>query len=275
MSSTETTMSDGAYVTANGIDIYYQESGQGVSLILIHGGTVTHTMWDQHIPTFAKYFRVIAPDSRGHGRTKNTASSITYRMMADDTAEFIRALGLDKPLVCGYSDGGQIGLELAMNYPALAGAYLIGGATIEWAETYADFLREFGMEGPGNVNFEYLERDRPKRVERLRAAHDTFLGPDYWKTHMVQMSSLWWTPLNYVAEDLKKIQEPTLVMIWDRDDMTLPVDRAAEVYRMIPNAELAVVPGADHFFVWERPEVFTQVALDFLLRQRQRVQPNA
>ena len=97
---------------ANGINIYVEQSGSGEPLLLLHAGTLNLNSWENHIPIFAQHYTVIAPDSRGHGRTKNPLDTMSYRMLADDMAAFIRALGLDRPLICGYSDGGQIGLEM-------------------------------------------------------------------------------------------------------------------------------------------------------------------
>ena len=105
---------DGHYVEANGLKIYYEEYGSGEPLVLIHGGTVNSSMWETQVPVFAQHFRVITPDSRGHGRTDNPRGELSYRLMAEDAAAFIKALGLTKPLICGYSDGGQITLEIGM-----------------------------------------------------------------------------------------------------------------------------------------------------------------
>ena len=74
------------YVEANGLNMYYQDSGSGSPLVLIHGGIATSGMnWESSIPLFAKHFRVISFDSRGHGRTDNPSGEFNYRLMADDT----------------------------------------------------------------------------------------------------------------------------------------------------------------------------------------------
>ena len=109
----------GHYIEANVLDIYYEEYGSGVPLLLIHGDTLNHNMWEQHIPEFARHFRVIAPDSRAHGRTKNSGAILGYRLLADDSVALIQALGLVRPLMCGSSGGGQIALEMGMNYSGL------------------------------------------------------------------------------------------------------------------------------------------------------------
>jgi pimeloyl-ACP methyl ester carboxylesterase len=111
----------GAYIEANGLRVYYEVCGEGEPLLLIHGGTATSQSWTSHLPAFTEHFRVFAPDSRGHGRTDNPA---------DDVAALIKALGLQRPLVLGYSDGGQIALELGMRYPGLARALVLGGTQL-------------------------------------------------------------------------------------------------------------------------------------------------
>ena len=118
----------GSYVSANGLHVYYDEYGQGEPLILLHGGTLSSQMWQAQIPTFSAHFRVLIPDSRGHGRTDNPSGTFSYRLLADDFAAFVEAFGLHRPLIYGYSDGGQIALELGMRYPTLAQALVVCAA---------------------------------------------------------------------------------------------------------------------------------------------------
>ena len=120
----------GHHVQANGLEIYYEEYGGGEPLLLLHGGTLSSRSWQAHAPAFAQHFRVIAPDSRGHGRTRNPTDELSYRLMADDLAAFVQALGLNKPLLCGFSDGAQIAMEFGMHYPDLAKALVAGADTI-------------------------------------------------------------------------------------------------------------------------------------------------
>lgn len=118
-----TTIGEGRYVRANGTDIYYVEAGQGEPLLLLHGGLVSNgAAWDgspiayvSHLATFAPHFRVIAPDTRGHGRTSNPErGAISYAQLVDDVVALIDALGLERPLLCGFSDGGCVG---RLGYP--------------------------------------------------------------------------------------------------------------------------------------------------------------
>ena len=106
---------NGKYVKANGVNIYYEEYGSGEPLVLLHGGMGASNDFEHLIPAFSKQFRVITPDSREHGRTDNPSGNFSYRLMADDVAAFINALNLSQPSICGWSDGGQIALELGMH----------------------------------------------------------------------------------------------------------------------------------------------------------------
>jgi pimeloyl-ACP methyl ester carboxylesterase len=254
----------GQYVQANDLTIYYEEHGSGEPLILLHGGTVTSSMWQQQIPSFARHFRVIAPDSRGHGRTNNPTGKFSYRLMAADVAAFIQVLGLTRPLVCGYSDGGQIALEIGMRYPGLTAALVVGAAFYIFSETYTNGLKAMGFEGPGVVDIKHMQEVFPKVVEAWKIDHFRADDPDYWQTLLKQISTMWWAPLDYTAQDFQKITEPALILGGDRDG-TFELEQAVEMYRLIPNAELAILPNTTHMSAIDS-QLFTDVALDFLLR---------
>src|SRR6476660_1981525 len=132
---------DGHYIRANGLDIYYEEQGQGRPLLLIHGGVLTGDSWHPYLAAFAAHYHVITPDTRGHGRTANPTARMSYRLLADDMAALVLALDLQKPLICGYSDGGQVALEIGMRYPDLPHALVIGGAYGELTEASRMWVR--------------------------------------------------------------------------------------------------------------------------------------
>lgn len=251
------------YVQVNGLNMYYVESGSGRPLILLHGGTVANSMWDPFVPLLASHFRVIRPDSRAHGRTNNPLGELSYRLMADDTAALCQALDLQEPLIFGWSDGGQIALEIGMNYPELAQALVVGGVYYRLEGTDYSFFKSAGLEGPDKVNFTQFETTQAGWLEMLQATH---VGddPNYWRTLLQQVSALWWAPLDYSFEDLQKIVEPTLVVLGDRDGI-IPVQQAVDLYRMLPTAELAIIPNAVHRTTLN--PISLQLVLDFLLRQ--------
>lgn len=253
----------GHYVQANGLNVYYEEYGSGKPLILLHGGTVTSQMWQPFLSFFVPHFRVITPDSRAHGKTNNPSGELSYHLMADDVIAFIQALNLTEPLVFGYSDGGQIALEIGMRYPNIPAALVVGAAWYKFSETYINFLKRVGFEGLGMVNFEKIQSHAPEWVSVLKTEHTHTDDSDYWQTLLKQISIMWWTPLDYTADDFHKITAPTLVLIGDRDG-TIEIEQAVDMYQLIPNAELVVLPNTNHFSALN--EYSTKLVLDFLVR---------
>ena len=252
------------YVSANGTDIYYKEGGTGQSLILLHGGTDTHKFWDPFIPQFSKHFQVITPDSRGHGRTINMSDQLSYRLMADDLAVFIQELNLEKPLIFGYSDGGQIALDFGMRYPDLAAALVIGGAWYRFSSEYQNALKKAGFAGPGEVNYEIINKNSyPGWIDRMRAVHPN-PDPDYYQTLLRDISRMWWTPLNYQSEDFQRIILPTLILMAENDEM-IPLSEAREMAELIPNSKLEVIFGASHNDIVKDGSQVLDIVLKFLL----------
>lgn len=245
----------GNYADVNGMRMYYELSGNGPALILLHGGAGTCRMWDRYTPMLTQHFCTMMPDSRAHGRSDNPAGTLSYHTMADDIAELVRVLSLDRPLIVGYSDGGGIGLELAIRYPGVARAYVMGGVS----------YRSTGMGGTGDEGMAAIEQWLSSMVPGWREPHDLFHGPDYWKTLLKQLYALWNSPFEYGAAELGQIREPTLILLGDRDEVN-PLDQSVEMYRMIPNAELAIMPGAKHTSILPYSEVFASLLLDFLSR---------
>jgi pimeloyl-ACP methyl ester carboxylesterase len=252
-------------VKANGLNMYYEEHGEGEPLILLHGGTISQTSWSQHVPILQKRYHVITPDMRGHGKTDNPYQMFSYRAMADDINAFIDALNLHKPHICGFSDGGQVALELAMNYPNQLSTLMMTGVFSSFSESYLKDIKNSGFLGPGKVDTELTIANSSKwYIDMLRSAHAP--GPDYWKTLLYQLSFMWYTPLNYSDADLRRVVVPTLVMCGDRDE-PMPVEQAVEFYRMIPGSEMFVSPGCHHAYPLTRPEFFCEVITDFITRR--------
>jgi pimeloyl-ACP methyl ester carboxylesterase len=263
-------INQGRTVQVNGLNMYYEEYGNGRPLILLHGGTVSSNMWRPFLPTFVPHFRVITPDSRGHGRTNNPTGKLSYRLMADDVAAFIQACNLSKPLVFGYSDGGQIALEIGMRYPALTGALVVGAAWYKFSQIYIDTLKAAGFEIPGMVDIERILRESPEWVDEMKKDHIRTDDPDYWQTLLRQISAMWWTPLDYTIDDFKKIVEPALILLGDRDG-SIELEQAVAMYHFIPDAELVILPNATHFTACN--EISMNIVLDFLLRRSSRTEP--
>lgn len=255
----------GKYASANGIDVYYEEHGSGPPLLLLHGGMATAQAWEPHVKRLASHFRVLIPDGRGRGRTRNPTGQLSYRLLTDDTAAFIQALGLEQTFVCGWSDGGQVALELGMRYPGIARACVVAGAWKEMSAGYFRSLRAIGFEAPGVVNLEQMNQTIPGMVAMWRELH-AGQGADGWRELLLAISTLWLTPIVYTDADFARISTPTLILLGDRDEM-IPVEQAVAMLRLIPGAELAIVPAGDHSLVRSKAEAVVNIVLEFLLRR--------
>ncbi len=149
-------------------------------------------MWGEQVPALAQHYRVLVPDSRGQGRTNNPAGKLAYGQMADDVAGFIAALGLQRPLVMGYSDGAQIALELGLRHPGLARALVLGGVVTRPTQQYLDALEVMGFSKPGLIDVEQFERVHPEFFALIKTAHAHVYGPEYWRSFLPQIAKLWW-----------------------------------------------------------------------------------
>ncbi|MHA2358017.1 MAG: alpha/beta fold hydrolase, partial [Candidatus Heimdallarchaeaceae archaeon] len=226
------------------------------------------TNWSKQIDFFSKHFGVIAVDSRGHGRTNNPSEEFSYELMADDIAAFIQALNLERPFVCGWSDGGQIVLEIGINYPDLTKALVAGGVLSEITEHYSSAMKHWGIEGPGKVDFEKLRTVIPEFVDALPEMHSQVYGSDYWKKLLQDISNMWLNPASFPKKRIEQINTPFLVIAGDRDAAT-SIEENVKMYKQIPNAELAIIPNADHDAYESKTDLFNSLVLEFLIRHKE------
>jgi pimeloyl-ACP methyl ester carboxylesterase len=248
-------------VQANGLRMFYRECGVGAPLILLHSGTAAGDEWGSLIPFFGRYFHVLAPDCRGHGNTDNPEGRLSYRLMAEDTLAFSRAVDLERPVVCGWSDGGHIALEMGIRYHDSIQALVVGAAGHRVSEEALAEYRLIGFEGPGQVNFEKIEQEMPKAVEYWRETH----GGERWKPLLSQLTDMWFSPLEYEAEHVRGIEAPVLLVAGDRDH-TFFVEDAVDMYTHLCHGELVILPNADHALRETHTDLFGQVVLDYILR---------
>ena len=235
----------GRSVAVNGAALYCEEHGDGAPLILIHGGLSSGSDWHPVVAELADGFRVITPDSRGHGRSTNPSAELSYALIADDIAALIAALGLRRPVVGGWSDGGQVTLELAARHPGAAGALIVGAA-------YSDFnaggLRDahralLGADDTGVPDAAHLDAQLGDFAQDVKALHPG--GAERWPELVRQTATMWLGYEGLGPHELQAIQTPVLVLAGDRDEL-IPLDLSAALYRALPNAELAVCPSLSH-----------------------------
>lgn len=254
-------------VVIGDLEVHYLEEGRGQPLLLLHGGTATASSWGEAMPRMADRYRVFALDTRGHGKTSNPAQKLSYAQFADDVAGFIAALGLKRPLIVGYSDGGQTALEFGLRHPGKAGALVMGGTLSEPSEVYMEGLHGWGFPVPGEVDFERLAREFGPYFEQIKLAHTHHYGSDYWQPFLRQISELWLTLPRYSERQLASISVPTLVIMGDRDQLG-GIEDANRLYRHLGAGELAIIANVGHEAV-NKP-LFWDAVREFLARHDDR-----
>ncbi len=246
--------SERAYAQIGDLRMYYEIYGQGPPLVLLHGGGSTiRESWSQQIPYFAKTRRIIAPEQMGHGHTHDLDRPLSYVDMAEDTAQLLTQLGIRDADVIGWSDGGILGLILAARHPELVRRLVISGANIApcglTPEALADTSKPPADDPEGGPRHAHLPDD-PAEQHRMFAAKLN----DLWLNHPTE------TELS--VADLGKIQAPTLVVSADHD--VIQLDHTMLIYRIIPTAELLILPGSGHNTFGERTVWLNPIIADFL-----------
>jgi pimeloyl-ACP methyl ester carboxylesterase len=256
----------GNYTEVNGIRMHYDEIGKGTPLILIHGGVGNAKFnWASFYPIFSQHFRVIATDSRGHGKSDNPTKEFGYKLMSDDIAALIKELKLDRPFVAGYSDGGQIALEIGINYSKLIRGLIAGGVLAEMSETYTNCIHSWGVTSPGEFDVEMFRKAFPEFADLMSEMHAPVYGKEYWKELFVNISHMWLDPDGFPKDRVSEISVPSLVLHGDRDE-AIPLEDPLRIYRSIPNAELSIIPNADHMAASTNVDAVAPIMLEFLKR---------
>lgn len=271
---------DGKLIRANDIDIHYVEAGKGPPLVLLHGGVVsTNPSWKghpvsyaSHMGALAEHFRVIAPDTRGCGRTVHRGGATSFARLADDVVALIGALGLERAALCGFSEGGITATIVGLRNPEVVRA-IVNDAGYDMfnptSPTFAMMRRVFGgsptatvMDPEAIARFFGSSDEMRMTFERLKADQDAGQGPLHWKTYLSLAFERTTSSPGYTFEDLRKIAAPTLILAGDRDQFCT-VEEAAIAYRALPRGELCVLPNLGHVITASK----IQATIEFLRRR--------
>jgi pimeloyl-ACP methyl ester carboxylesterase len=256
----------GGLVESNGAELFYEEHGAGPPLVLIHGAFCASAAWNPVLPQLDG-LRVITPDSRGHGRSSNPGGTLSYAQLADDVAALIEALGLERPVVGGYSDGGQVTLEFGARHPGVARGLVIGAALPD-LDPIRESLKAFlGADDTGTPDVAAVDATFGDSAETLRSWHPG--GEEQWRRLVVQTAPMWLDYEGLAPDALAAIEAPALVLAGDRDDELAPLDAVVALYRALPNGELAICPMAGHVtpVTRARAGIFGALVRDFVARQ--------
>lgn len=233
----------------NGIEMHYAVYGSGDPVLLIHGGLGHADIWGFQVPELAKTHKVIVADSRGHGRSTRDAEPYGYDLMASDYVALLDFLKVDKTALVGWSDGGIIGLAIAMKQPERLTKLFAHAAnvTVDGVDPAVANNKTFGA---------YIERMGKDyaRMSKTPAEYNAFVE---------QISKMWASQPSWTKEQLAAIKVPTAIVLGDRDEA---ITRAHTDYMAsaIPGAKLVILKDASHFAMLQDPAGYTKAVLDFI-----------
>jgi pimeloyl-ACP methyl ester carboxylesterase len=236
----------GQYADINGIQLYYETYGGGPPVLVLHGGTGSLEDMRYQIAALASHRFVLAPDSRGHGRSSDADAPLSYGVMADDMLKLLDQLKIDRVDVVGWSDGGIIGLDLAIHHPervrrlvAIGANYDVNGLT--HPPVFA------GVPPRPSWSYSHYAPD-----------------PGHWPVLYQKVITMWQTQPHYSMDELGRIKAPTLIIAGEFDEIKREhTDRLAQA---IPGAQEVIVAGATHFVVVQKPRIINAQMLRFLDR---------
>lgn len=230
----------GHWAEVNGHRMYYETSGSGRPLLLLHGGgNSIHSSFAKQLDVFAKTRAIIAPEQIGHGHTPDAAGPLTYARMADDTATLLVQLKLKDVDVIGWSDGGIVALILGVRHPELVRRVVVSGANFAPEGYFPDDVRQMRAKDVPSPT---------KITEKLNHLWATSPTSD---------------ELN--PELLSGLHRRVLVMAGDHDLILL--DHTIALYRALPDARLCILPGTTHSTLIQRPEWVNAIVASFLEEQ--------
>jgi len=272
MTATDTTSEteeSGAYEDINGLHIYYEIHGEGRPLVLLHGGLGSGSMFAPVMPLYAANHRVVTVDLQGHGRTADVDRPIDVRLMADDIAELIRRLGLEKPDVMGYSLGGGVATFVAAKYPELVRRAVVVSANVRRDAIPPEMLAQQAQVGAAAV--ESL-KDTPMYQGYIAVAP----RPQDFGRLLDKIGASMAQPFDY-GDVVRGLQVPTLIACGDAD--MAPPRHYVEVFALLDGGlrdggwmgegrpkgghALAVIPNATHYDVFMSP-LLAAAALQFI-----------
>lgn len=247
----------GKYIPIDDVNLYYELYGQGQPIILLHGNGSSIGAFSNQIPALSSKYKVYAIDSRAQGRSSDSTKDLSYKLMADDVANFIKTLGLSNVNIVGWSDGGNIGIELAFAYPELVNKVVTIGANYNHENFLAEVDRfEMEKNDPLIVSTSNWVKQNQTSLERLSS------NPAKLPLIRKKLAILMEKYPNFTPDSLKKIQTPFLVIAADHDIIT--IDHTVSLYKHLPNAYLFIVPNASHLSLAEFPNLINSEILRFL-----------
>ena len=253
----------GDRVEVNGMQMYYEVSGEGDPLIVLHGAYMNILSMGEIIPKLAETHRVYALELQGHGRTTDIERPITYPDLADDVAAFMDAVGLDKADVFGYSMGAVTGLQFAIRHSEKVNKLIAASVAYDfegWQPAFRDFIPQMSVEMIVGMPF----------AEEYRKLAP---NPDGFPALVEKLIALEKEPMAW-EDDVEALKTPVLIITGDADVATL--EHSVAMFRLLgggvmgdmgqplPASRLAVMPATSHTAIITQPDLLHAFIEPFL-----------
>lgn len=266
------------------IELYYEDHGSGDPLLLIMGLGADANGWMFQTPELAKHYRTVVFDNRGVGRSDKPAGPYTTAQMADDAAQLLDRLDIERAHVCGISMGGMISQEFALRHPKRLRSLVLGctyakpDAGVLQNQTLSASRLGGAIDAEGNIDIDLSQLDPMMFFQTLLPL--TF-NQSFIETDLARVMQLFACALEHgfdlnailaqvqatarhdTTTRLSEIKAPTLVITGDAD-LLIPSSNSDYLAEKIPAARLVKIPGGSHAFNIETPDVFNRTVLDFL-----------
>ncbi len=257
-------------IKANGISMNYESKGKGENLVLIHGAGDNLNMWYHQVPVFSKSYRVIAYDVRGSGKTESPEGEYSISLFAEDVYQLMKAIRVQDAYFLGYSMGGRIALEFALNHPELVKALVLANSSvglvppspeaIEGRRKMLELLDKGDMKAfaemmttnafsPGFRSKNVIEFDKYMKIKLQNQPQG-----------LVRMMQSLSTPAS--PPDLRRVKCPVLLIVGENDSY-MGIEQGERAREAIVGSKLVILPTG-HAAAVELPEKFNSAVLEFL-----------
>ena len=227
------------YAPVNGLKMYYEIHGKGTPLVLIHGGGSTiQTSFGRVLHFFAKDRKVIAVELQGHGHTADVNRPETFEQDADDVAALLKYLKIEKADFFGFSNGGNTTLDVAIRHPELVRKIVLGSVSYKKDGFYPEFWKYLkpatlkDMPQPLKDAYKKVAPDSNDLIKMFEKDKNRMLEFKDWK-----------------EKDIQSIEAPVFIIVSD-EDVVRP-EHAVEMFRLLPDARLSILPGAHGAYIGE------------------------
>ena len=262
----------------NGVNLYYEECGQGLPLLFVHEWGGDYRSWEPQVRFFARRYRVLTFNARGYppSAVPPDVTAYSQRIAVDDIKGLLDHLAISRAHVCGLSMGAYATLVFGLTYPERAlsltvagGGYGSGMDRDAFRKTTIDMAERLEREGSAAVAATYARG--PARIQFLQKDprgwqefHDQLAAGSALGRAMTLRGVQMTRPSFYeLTQQFERLSLPTLVMVGDEDD--LAIEPSVFLKRKAPTAGLVVFPNSGHTINLEEPELFNRTLLDFLI----------